>query len=73
MRCVSHTGYLAQENSKGEIRGRSRNQNNSKRVVWNMEARNVGTIRVKRPKQDLTRVKDLTIEPPEGRESPYHR
>ena len=25
------------------------------------------------PKQNLTSAKDLTIEPPEGRESPYHR
>ena len=31
--CVSHTGYLAHGNSKGETRGRSRNKNNSKRGV----------------------------------------
>ena len=37
-----------------------------------MEERNVGT-KGKSPKQILTRAKDLTIEPPEGRESPYHR
>ena len=41
------------------------------RVVWNMEERNVGA-RGKSPKQDLTSVKDLTIELPEGRESPFH-
>ena len=38
-----------------------------------MEGRNVGTIRGKSPKQDLTNAKDLIIELPEGRESPYHR
>ena len=37
-----------------------------------MEDRNVGTKR-KRPKQDQTSAKDLTIELPEGREPPYHR
>ena len=35
-----------------------------------MERRNVGTIRVKSPKQGLTRAKDLPIELPEGHESP---
>ena len=34
-----------------------------------MEGRNVGTIRGKSPKQDLTSTNDLTIELPEGRES----
>ena len=37
-----------------------------------MEGRNVGTRR-KSPKRDLTSDRDLTIELPEGRESPYHR
>ena len=37
-----------------------------------MEESNVGT-KGKRPKQDLTSAKDLTIELLEGRESPYHR
>ena len=32
-----------------------------------------GTIRGKSPKQGLTSAKDLPIELPEGRESPYHR
>ena len=41
-------------------------------VVRNLEERNVGT-KGRRPKQDLTNGKDLTIELPEGRESPYHR
>ena len=36
-----------------------------------MEERNVDT-KEKSPKQDLTSDKDLTIELPEGRESPYH-
>ena len=38
-----------------------------------MEEKNVGTIWAKRPKQDLTSAKDIPIELPEGRESPYHR
>ena len=38
-----------------------------------MEVRNVGTIRGKNLKQGLTRVKDLTIEVSEGRESLYHK
>ena len=37
-----------------------------------MEERSLGT-KGKTSKQDLTRVKELTIELPEGRESPYHR
>ena len=32
-RCVSHTVYLTHGKCKGEIRGRSRNQNISNRVV----------------------------------------
>ena len=38
-----------------------------------MEGKIVGTIRVKSLKQDLTSAKDLTIELPERRESPYLR
>ena len=49
MRCVSHTEYLVHGNSKGEARGRSRHKNNSKRVVTNMEERNVDTISRKFP------------------------
>ena len=37
-----------------------------------MEERNVGT-KGKSPIQGLTSTKDLTIELPDGRESPYHR
>ena len=37
-----------------------------------MEERNVGT-KGKSPKQGLTRAKDLPMELPEGRVSPYHR
>ena len=36
-----------------------------------MEGRNVGTFKRKSPKQDITSAEDLTIELPEGRESPY--
>ena len=38
-----------------------------------MEGRNAGTIRGESPEQGLTSAKDLPIELPEGRESPYHR
>ena len=38
-----------------------------------MEGKNVGIIRGKSPKQGLTNAKDLPMELPEGRESPYHR
>ena len=38
-----------------------------------MERENVGTIRGKSPEQDPTSAKDLTIELPEWRESPYYR
>ena len=55
-------------NSKGETRGRNRHKNNA-RVKRNLEERNVGTKR-KNPKQGLISAKDLTIELPEGRESP---
>ena len=38
-----------------------------------MEGMNVGTIGGESPKQDLTSAKNLTVELPEERESPYHR
>lgn len=38
-RCVSYTGYLAQENSKVETRER-REKNNNKRGVRNIEEEN---------------------------------
>ena len=37
-----------------------------------MEERNVGTMG-KNPEQGLTNAKDLHMELPKGRESPYHR
>ena len=52
-----YTGYLAHENSKEEARGRSRHQGNSKRVVRNMDDRNVGT-KGESPKQGLTSAED---------------
>ena len=67
----SHTGYLAHGNSKGEARRRSRHENNSKGGVTDIEERNVGT-KGKSPKQGPTSAKDLTIELPKVRESPYH-
>ena len=57
---VSHTGYLAHGNSKVEIRGRSKHNNNDE-IVLNTEGRTVGT-KGKSPKQGLTSAKDLTIE-----------
>ena len=60
------------EKQEGEARGRSRHKNNAKSVVRNQEEKNVGTNE-KNPKQDLTSAKDLTIELPEGRKSPYHK
>ena len=70
-RSVTRTGFLAHGNSKSEERGISRHKSNRKRVVRNLEERNVGT-KGKRAKQGLTSTKDKTIELPEGRESPYH-
>ena len=55
-----------------KARGRIRYQNNSKRVVRNLEGRKVGT-KTKSPKQVLTNGKDLTIMLSEGSDSPYHR
>ena len=45
-----------------EIRGRRSHQNNIKRVVSNMEERNVGAIRGKASNK-TTRAKDLTTMP----------
>ena len=59
-RCVSHTGYGSHGNSKGEIRGRSRHDNHSKIVARKMGERNVGTIRGRVGKVQLS-PKDLTI------------
>ena len=42
------------------------------RVIKNLEERNVVDTKGKSPKQGLTSAKDLTIELPEERESPYH-
>ena len=40
---VSHAGYLAHGNSKGEARGRNRHKSNRKRVARNLEERNAIT------------------------------
>ena len=68
-RCVSHTGYLQNENGNGEKRGRIRHQNNSKSVVKNLEERNVSSKKIC-PKQSQTSAKDLTIIHTEGHDSP---
>ena len=49
-RCVSHTVYIAHENSNGEAKERNIHKMNSKRVVRNLDERNVGT-KGKNPKQ----------------------
>ena len=59
--------------SNGETWETIRLMNHSKRVLWNMEGRNMGIIKGKVPKQGLTSAKDLNIELREGCESPYHR
>ena len=58
---MCHTGTFAHGNRKGEAKGRNRHKKNSKRVVRNLEGKNVGT-KGKNPKQDLTSAEDLTIE-----------
>ena len=60
MWCVSHTGYFAHENSEGEARGGNRHKNKSRRVVRDLEEKNVGTKK-ESPKQVLTCDEDLTI------------
>ena len=72
MECVSHTGYLTHGNSKGEAIGICRHKDNSKRVIRNIEERNVGTS-IKYPKQGLIASDDLTIILTKGRDSSYHR
>ena len=52
--------------------GRCRHQNNSKKVVRNLNEWKV-VMKGKSPKQRLTSAKDITIELPEGRESSYNR
>ena len=48
------------------------NKSNSKRVVRNLEEKNVDT-KGNSAKQDLTSAEDITMGLPEGRESTYHR
>ena len=68
--CVSQVGYLAHGNRKSEARVRNRHKNNnSKRVVINMEERTMGN-KGKSPKQGLTSAGDQTTELLEERESP---
>ena len=51
--------YLAYGNSKGEVTGRTKRRNNSKKVVRNLEKMNVSTNG-----KNLTSAKDKTIELP---------
>ena len=70
--CIPYMRYSAHGNSKGEARARNRhNLEKCKRVVRNLEERNVGT-KGKSFKQGLISAKDLTMELPEGSELPYH-
>ena len=64
-RCVSHTGNLVCGCIKGEARGSSRYQNNSRKVIRNMENRNVETTPWKILKRGLISAKDQTIKLPE--------
>ena len=50
-------GYLAHENSEGEVRGGSRYKNNSKRVARHMKETWAG--KGKSPKQGLTSAEDI--------------
>ena len=73
----SHTRgvYLTQYTSRMEtarVKQEEETDKNNARVVRNLEERNVDT-KGKSPKQGLINAKDLTIELPEGSESPYHR
>ena len=61
--------YHAHRKYKREVRGRSRYKKH-KRVIRNLDVRNVGTIRVKNPKQGLISSKDLTIQLSLGHDSP---
>ena len=64
--------YLTQYTSRiGTAIGRGGHKRNSNRVVRNLEEKNVGT-KGKSPKQRLISAKDLTIQLPEGCQSPYH-
>ena len=74
--CIPHSIPRARVKQKEEA------DKNNARVVKKLKERNVGTIKGERnvgiiegksPKQNLTSAKDLTIELPDGRESPYHR
>ena len=69
--CVSHTGYPAHENRKGEARGRNRHKNNAREYSKKSKRKKRGT-KGKSRKQGLTSANDLTIELPEERESLYH-
>ena len=64
--CIPHS-ILAHGNSKGKQEEET--DKNNAIVVRKLEERNVGT-KGKSTKQDLTSAEDLTIELPEGRESP---
>ena len=57
--------------AKGAIRGRSRHKNNGKRVVRNVEGRNMSNIRGKSPKQSLASAEDITMILTHGGDSPY--
>ena len=66
--------YFEHGNNKCEARERriSRNQNNSNRVVRNLEERNV-SMEGKSFKQSIISVINLIIELPERRQFPYHK
>ena len=70
-RCGSHSGYLAHESrNRHEKKKQTREKDTriiaSKRVVRNMEERNVST-KGRSPKQGLTSAADITMMHPNGR------
>ena len=63
--------YLTQDTSRmGTARVKQEQEADTRIIVWKMEERKVDT-KGNSPKQDLTSAKDLTIELPEGRDSPH--
>ena len=69
--CIRYpTQYTSRMGTK--VKQKEETYKNNARVVKNLKERNVGT-KGKNPKENLTSANNLTIELPEGRESPYHR
>ena len=72
MHSVYPTQYTSRMETTRAKKTEEADKNNSK-IVRNIEGKNLGTIRVKCPKQGLISAKDLTIMINECRDTPYHR